>query len=130
MLEEFSRVYAKIDLEAIKYNLESMKNNIPEGTKMMAVIKTDAYGHGAVRIGQMLENVDYIWGYATATAEEAFELRDAGIKKPILIFGYTFPYAYERMIIEGIRPAVFRLDMAKELSDCAKKLFSQGKISK
>ncbi len=130
MLEEFSRVYAKIDLEAIKYNLESMKNNIPEGTKMMAVIKTDAYGHGAVRIGQMLENVDYIWGYATATAEEAFELRDAGIKKPILILGYTFPYAYERMIIEGIRPAVFRLDMAKELSDCAKKLFSQGKISK
>ena len=129
MLEEFSRVYAQIDLEAIKYNLESMKNNIPKGTKMMAVIKTDAYGHGAVRIGQMLEDVDYIWGYATATAEEAFELRDAGIKKPILILGYTFPYAYERMIIEGIRPAVFRLDMAKELSDCAKKLFSQGKIS-
>ncbi len=122
MFEEYSRVYAKIDLEAIKYNLDSMKNNIPTGTKMMAVIKTDAYGHGAVKIGQMLEDVDYIWGYATATAEEAFELRDNGIKKPILILGYTFPYAYERMLREGIRPSVFRLDMAKELSECAKRI--------
>ena len=85
MLEEYSRVYAKIDLEAIKFNLLSMKNNIPEGTKIMAVIKTDAYGHGAVGIARMLEGIDYIWGYATATAEEAFELRDAGMKKPILI---------------------------------------------
>ncbi len=126
MLEEFSRVYAKIDLEAIKYNLESMKNNIPEGTKMMAVIKTDAYGHGAVRIGQMLEDIDYIWGYATATAEEAFELRDNSIKKPILVLGYTFPYAYERMLREGIRPSVFRADMAKELSECAKRLSQEG----
>ncbi len=126
MLEEFSRVYAKIDLEAIKYNLESMKNNIPDGTRMMAVIKTDAYGHGAVRIGQMLEGIDYIWGYATATAEEAFELRDAGIKKPILILGYTFPYAYERMLSEGIRPTVFRADMAKELAKCAQNLIKKG----
>lgn len=125
MFEEYSRVYAKIDLGAIKYNLDSMKNNIPAGTRMMAVIKTDAYGHGAVRIGQMLESVDYIWGYATATAEEAFELRDNGIKKPILVLGYTFPYAYERMLKEGIRPAVFRIDMAKELSDCAKHIMEE-----
>ena len=128
MFEEFSRVYAKIDLEAIKYNLESMRGNIPAGTRMMAVIKTDAYGHGAVRIGQMLENIDNIWGYATATAEEAFELRDAGIKKPILILGYTFPYAYERMLLEGIRPTVFREDMAKELSACAEALIAAGKL--
>ena len=129
MLEEYSRVYARVDLEAIKYNLESMKNNIPAGTKIMGVIKTDAYGHGAVRIGQMLEELDYIWGYATATAEEAFELRDAGIKKPILVLGYTFPYAYERMLKEGIRPTVFRLDMAKELSECAKSMMKAGEIS-
>ena len=125
MLEEFARVYAGIDLEAIRFNLESMKNNIPEGTKIMAVIKTDAYGHGAVRIGQMLEKIDYIFGYATATAEEAFELRDAGIKKPILVLGYTFPYAYEKMLKEGIRPTVFRMDMVKELSDCAKKILKE-----
>ncbi len=129
MLEEFSRVYAQIDLGAIKYNLESMRKNIPDGTKMMAVIKTDAYGHGAVRIAKMLEEIDYIWGYATATAEEAFELRDAGAKKPILILGYTFPYAYERMLLEGIRPAVFRLDMAKELSEIGTRLMEEGRLS-
>ena len=129
MFEEYSRVYAKIDLDAIRYNLESMRKNIPDGTKIMAVIKTDAYGHGAVPIAQMLEDVDYIWGYATATAEEAFELRDNGVKKPILILGYTFPYAYERILSENIRPTVFRLDMAKELSDCGEKLLEKGVIS-
>ena len=125
---QYSRVCAKISLSAIEHNLLAMKNNIPEGTKIMAVIKTDAYGHGAARIGRFLEDKDYIWGYAVATAEEAFELRDEGLKKPILILGYTFPYAYERMIREDIRPAVFRMDMAKELSDCAKKLMKEGTI--
>lgn len=126
--DRFSRVEARISLGAIEHNLEAMKNNIPEGTRIMAVIKTDAYGHGAVEIGKDLEKKDYIWGYATATAEEAFELRDAGLKKPILILGYTFPYAYERMIKEGIRPAVFRMDMAKELAECAKELMAKGEI--
>ncbi len=126
MLEDYSRVYAKIDMDAIRFNLDSMKNNIPEGTKMMAVIKTDAYGHGAIPIAKMLETVDYIWGYATATAEEAFELRDAGAKKPILILGYTFPYAYKRMLSENIRPTVFREDMAIQLSKCALELIESG----
>ena len=62
------------------------------------------------------------------SVEEAFELRDAGLKKPILILGYTFPYAYERMLTEGIRPAVFRMDMAKELDECAKKLMAEGAL--
>ena len=79
MLEEYSRVYARIDIDAIKYNLESMRNNIPVGTRIMAVVKTDAYGHGATQIALSLENVDYIWGYAVATAEEAFELSYAGV---------------------------------------------------
>ena len=125
---QYSRVCARISLSAIEHNLLAMKDNIPQGTRIMAVIKTDAYGHGAVEIGKFLENKDYIWGYAVATAEEAFELRDEGLKKPILILGYTFPYAYERMLKEGIRPAVFRADMAKELSDCAKKLMADGKL--
>ena len=127
-LKQYSRVYAKIDLKAIFHNLEAMRNNIPNGTKIMAVIKTDAYGHGAVEIAKFLENIDYIWGYATATAEEAFELRDNGVKKPVLILGYTFPYAYERMLREGIRPTVFRRDMVKELDEVAGKLLDEGII--
>ncbi len=122
------RVCARISLGAIEENLLAMKNNIPEGTKIMAVIKTDAYGHGAVEIARELEKKDYIWGYATATAEEAFEIRDAGVCKPILILGYTFPYSYEKLLLQGIRPAVFRMDMAKELSETAKRLLREGKI--
>ncbi len=129
MLEEYSRVYARIDIDAIKYNLESMRKNIPVGTKIMAVVKTDAYGHGATRIALSLENVDYIWGYAVATAEEAFELRDAGAVKPILVLGYTFPYAYRRMLLEGVRPSVFRMDMAQELSDCGQELVDSGELT-
>ena len=121
-----SRVCARINLGAVEKNILAMKNNIPEGTRIMAVIKTDAYGHGAVEIGRFLEDKDYIWGYATATAEEAFELRDAGIRKPILVLGYTFPYAYERMLTEGIRPAVFRTDMAEKLSECGQDLMARG----
>ena len=126
--EQYSRVYAKIDLKAVFHNLEAMRKNIPDGTRIMAVIKTDAYGHGAVEIARFLEGIDYIWGYATATAEEAFELRDNGMKKPILILGYTFPYAYERMLREDIRPTVFRRDMIKELDEVAGKLISEGAI--
>ena len=129
MLEEYSRVYARIDIDAIKYNLESMRKNIPDGTRIMAVVKTDAYGHGATRIALSLENVDYIWGYAVATAEEAFELRDAGAIKPILVLGYTFPYAYRRMLLEGVRPSVFRMDMAQELSDCGQELVDSGELT-
>lgn len=129
LTQQHPRVYAKIDLKAIEHNLEAMRDNIPAGTKIMAVIKTDGYGHGAVEIAKDLETKDYIWGYATATAEEAFELRDAGMKKPILILGYTFPYAYERMLKEGIRPSVFRPDMASELSDLGKELLDKGDIS-
>jgi len=128
MYDENSRVCARVDLGAIEYNLEAMKGNIPDGVRIMAVIKTDAYGHGALRIAQFLEDKDYIWGYATATAEEAFDLRDNGINKPILVLGYTFPYAYEKMLSLGIRPAVFREDMLKELGDCAEKLLKSGVI--
>ena len=128
MYDENSRVCARVDLSAIEYNLEAMKNNIPDGVKIMAVIKTDAYGHGALRIAQFLENKDYIWGYATATAEEAFDLRENGIDKPILVLGYTFPYAYEKMLSLGIRPAVFREDMLKEFGECAQKLLEAGTI--
>lgn len=122
MREDYQRVYAKIDLDAIKENTDHMKANISKETKIMAVIKTDGYGHGAIPIARELENVDYIFGFATATAEEALILRKAGIQKPILILGYTFPYSYEQLTEEDIRMAVFREDTLKELSETAVKL--------
>lgn len=113
-----------VDLDAAVENIEGLRINLVSGTKILAVIKANGYGHGAVQIAKKLEAFDYIFGYAVATAEEAFELRRAGIYKPILILGYTFPDCYRDLVLQDIRPAVFRLDMIKELSEEAVK---QGK---
>ena len=125
---KFSRVCATVDLDAIRQNMNNIRNNLKPETKTLAVIKTNGYGHGAIPIANELEDLDYLYGFATATAEEAFSLRDAGIRKPILILGYTFPYSYERLITEEIRLALFRHDMAHELSECAQKLGKTAKV--
>lgn len=128
MLDNYQRVYAAIDLDAVRHNMEQMHQNLSVGTKIMGVIKTDGYGHGAVPIGRELEGIPYVSGYAVATAEEAFMLRNAGLKKPILILGYTFPYSYEEIIQREICPAVFRMDSAEELAACARKVGKKVRV--
>lgn len=130
IMQRLRRVYAEISLDAIRSNMENMKKNINAKTNMIAVIKTDGYGHGAVPIARELEMLDYVYGFAVATAEEACILRDAGIFKPILILGYTFPYSYEKLIQEDIRMAVFREDTLKELSDASRRLAEKGIFKK
>lgn len=128
--EECQRVYARIDLDAVRSNMEHMKENIASNTQILGVIKTDGYGHGAVPIARELELLDYLYGFAVATAEEAFILRQSGIKKPILILGYTFPYSYERLIREEIRMCVFRYDTLQELSKASSDLAEKGILKK
>lgn len=128
MREDYQRVFATVDLDAICSNMEKMKANVAEHTKLIGVIKTDGYGHGAVPIARELEKLPFVWGYATATAEEAFILRQDEMKKPILILGYTFPYSYERLIKEEIRMAVFRRDMLLQLSEKACRLGKKAKL--
>lgn len=123
-MKSYNRVVANINLDNILFNMEAMKSHLSENTKMMAVIKTDGYGHGAVPIAHEIEKLPYLFGFAVATVEEAVILRKAGIDKPILILGYTFPDAYEDIVKYDIRPAVFKFDMAKALSTEAVK---QGK---
>lgn len=117
--QEYQRGYAQVDLDAILENVSLMKQNMMPSAKMIGVVKADGYGHGSIPIARCLEALDFFWGFAVATPEEAFELRDAGITKPLLVLGYTFPYCYERMIREEIRPAVFRLDQVRELVQAA-----------
>ena len=74
-MKQHNRVYAKIDLDAISYNMEQMKKRIGEGARLIAVIKTDGYGHGAVPIAKMFESCSYVWGYAVACLEEGIALR-------------------------------------------------------
>ena len=127
-LESYQRVWAEVDLDAIWENMVHMKENIAENTKILAVIKTDGYGDGGVPIAKMLEQLDFMFGYAAATYEEAHVLREAGVKKPILILGYTFPYCYEELILEEIRPAVYRRDTVEELAAAAAKVGKKAKV--
>lgn len=124
-MNRYSRVHAEIDLDAILHNMDAMRGNIAKDTKIMAVIKADGYGHGAVEIAETIEKLDYLYGYAVATVEEGLILRNHGIQKPILILGYVFPDQYVDMIKAGIRPTVFTREMAEKLSVAAKK-YRQG----
>ena len=121
-MNKHSRVCANIDLSAVMHNMEAMHQNIDPDTKIMAVIKADGYGHGAVPIAKEIEHLDYVYGYAAATVEEGMILRNNGIQKPILILGYIFPDQYEEVIQAEICPSVFTLEMAKELSAAAEKV--------
>lgn len=115
-MKPYLRVCAEINLSAAAYNLNSMKENLEDGTRMIAVVKTDGYGHGAIPIARMAEAYDYLWGFATATVEEALQLRQAGIRKPVLILGFTFPDACEEIVRQEIRPTVFTMAAAEQLS--------------
>ena len=118
-MKTYSRVYARVDLDAIASNMERMKQNLSANTKIMAVLKADAYGHGAVQIAQMLETVDYIWGYAVATLDEAVVLKSEGMKKPVLVLGCVFPDQYMEMLKYDIRMNVYTEEMAEAISQMA-----------
>ena len=127
-MEQYARGYALVDLDVIKTNIKNMAAYVKPGTKFLAVIKTDAYGHGCIPIAKALETLDFMFGFAVATAEEAFELRENGIRLPILILGYTFPYSFKNLILQDIRPAVFTLDAAKQMSKEAVALGKKMKV--
>ena len=116
MMEKCNRVKAVISLDAVEHNFHEMRKNIAQDTKMIAVVKANAYGHGAVQIAHLIQNYDYIWGFATATAEEALALRKAGVMKPILILGIVFDAYYPELVRNHIRPAVCEYEEARKLS--------------
>lgn len=95
-MNRYLRCYVEISLEAIGHNIREVKKRLPEGVKLLGVVKANAYGHGAVPVASYLENqVDY---FATATIEEAVELRENGISAPILILGYVSPSQYGDLV--------------------------------
>ncbi len=114
------RITAYIHMDAIAQNFQNMKEKLDDHTKMIAVVKTDGYGHGAVPIAKLAESYPYIWGFATATFEEAKELREAEIQKPILILGYSFQEHYEEMVRLSIRPSLYTCEMAEQFAQAAK----------
>ncbi len=114
----FDNTYAIIDLDAIAENFAAVREKA--GTAVMAVVKADAYGHGAIPVARLLEDQCAFFG--VSSFQEALELRKAGLTKPILILGYTPVSAYEEAIPLGIRPAIFRWEDALALSEAAEKV--------
>ena len=116
MTDATKRTWAEIDLGAIEHNYRAMREKLPAGCRFLGVVKANAYGHGAVEVARLLEELgcEYL---AVACIDEARELRAAGIALPILILGYT-PPVYARELAElSVTQAVGSLSVAKALSD-------------
>ncbi len=119
-MNTYLRSYAEVSLEAIRHNMLEVKKRLPDGVMALAVVKANAYGHGAVKVAHALENLaDF---YAVAMPEEAIELRKAGIRHPILILGYSSPSQYEELLRHDIRPCIYDTASAQALSDTACRL--------
>ena len=116
-MTEYNRVAAVVDLDAIYENLNELKSHIRPGTRVCAVIKTDAYGHGAVPVAKWIRKLaDF---FAVATVEEGMELRKNGIWEPILILGHTPASLYREAIELGLRMNVYELSQAEAISNIA-----------
>ena len=127
-MKKYDRIYAKINLDAICYNMKSIEQKLSAGTKIIAVVKTDGYGHGALEIARKIEGFDSLFGFAVATAEEAYGLRQSGIEKPILILGYTFEDDFEELIQSQVRFTVYSYEMAKPISKAAQNVGRNAKV--
>ena len=112
---EYANTYVQIDLDAIEHNFRAV---LARATgPVMAVVKADAYGHGAVPVAKTLEPLCAFFGVANVA--EALELSQAGLQKPILILGHTPPETYETVVGKGFRVAIFNWEDAQLLSQTA-----------
>lgn len=114
----FDNTYVKIDLDAIDANFDAIKERA--GAEVMAVIKADAYGHGAIQVARLLQDKCSFFGVSSAL--EAMELRQAGIFNPILILGHTPTRAFPTLVEAEIRPTIFHYEDALALSAAAQEL--------
>lgn len=126
-MQDYYRCYAVISLSAIEENIKNVRERLPQGTSLMAVLKADAYGHGAEAVGKRIEK--YIDAAGVASVEEGLELRRAGISVPILVLGYSSPRQYGEIIENKIMPTVFEKDEAEKFANEALKRNTIGKIN-
>lgn len=119
------RTHANVYLDRIIRNIERTKKIISSGTKIMAIVKADAYGHGALPVAKALEPI--VDAYGVATIEEAVDLRINSIQKPILILGFTPEGSAADVVKYDVTTAVYNLEMAQWI---AKEAVKQGKVAK
>lgn len=126
-MNQYYRVHAVIDLDAICHNINEVKRVVGPEVKVMPVIKADGYGHGAVPIAKELNKIG-VDAFAVAILEEGITLRNHGIQQPIVILGYTSEYQYSSLIQYEIEPTVFCYEMAESLSKIASALGKDAKV--
>lgn len=114
---EYSNSYIQIDLDAVLENFRAVQKRT--GSDVMAVVKANGYGHGAVPVAKLLQAECNFFGVSSVA--EALELRRGGIQKPILILGPANLDAYDVLVKEDIRPAIFTMEQARKLSCEAQK---------
>ena len=120
MRAQMKRTWAEVSMDRLAHNYHALRGLTPYGTKFLGLVKADAYGHGAVPVAKKLEELgaDYL---GVACLDEAVEVREAGVKTPILILGCT-PSMYAADLIKyNITQACYDLDFAKALSAEAQK---------
>lgn len=123
---EYLRCYAQVSLKAIGHNIEQVRKRLKPGVRLLAVIKADAYGHGACRVGKYLEDrVDY---FAVATLGEALELRKCGVRLPVLILSYVSPCQYPLLVRYEITQTIDSLEQAAAMEKAAVQEGKRAKI--
>lgn len=125
-MKTYDRVWAEVDLDAIYHNVTAAKALTKPGTKLMAVIKADGYGHGAVPLAEVLDPLADAYG--VAIVEEGIELRQAGVTKPILILGYTPESLYKAMLEYDMMATIYTREMASSLSETALHMGKRAKV--
>ena len=113
------RVWAEIYLDRIAHNLGQIRNQIPDETQIMPVVKADAYGHGAVQVAQVCREEDASM-FALANTEEARQLRAAGFEEPLLVLGEVVPAEIPDLVHHRVRPSLQSFDVAKQLDNEAR----------
>ena len=118
---EYQRCVAEINLDAIGHNIREIKARLNEGTRLLAVVKADGYGHGATETAQicLYNGADEL---AVATLDEGLALRSNNIYVPVLILGYTVESRLEDAVTNNLTQTVFSYELAKQLSDTAVRL--------
>lgn len=126
-MDNKGRTWAQINLDAIRDNLSSIRKVIKPGTKIMAVVKADAYGHGMIEVSKlcMAEKVDFL---SVATLEEALELKEHGLTIPILILSFVPRESLEEAVMNDVRITVYRNTDVDILAAAAQKLGKKAQV--
>lgn len=118
MLQFLKRTWAEVDVNAIEYNYRAIRARLSDSCRFMAVVKADAYGHGAVHVARALQSAGADW-FGVSNLQEAIQLRKNGITRPILILSYTPPEEAATLAAYGITQTVISGDYARRLNEAA-----------